>query len=158
MSSPREKDIIDFFDDDTQNEDGTDFIPVRPDTGPDSWTAFFGGLLTAISGGALLAEAPWLGGAMVGAGYAVAAYGLRGARSRFAASLRFSFVLFAVLGALVLAADIVASQTVWPVVAVAGKKGRVFLGVALLPWVIAFVKYVVLLIWSPRVLPRSGKP
>jgi hypothetical protein len=157
MSSRREKYIIDYIDDDTQNEDQTDFIPVRPDTGPDSWSTFFGGLLAAISGGALLAEAPWLGGAMVGVGYAFAAYSLRGLSRPFPASLRFSFLIFATLGVLVLAADCVAPKTVWPVVASIGKKGRIFVSVALLPWVIAFVKYVFLLVRSPRALPRSRK-
>ena len=41
MTAESPRDLIDYVDDNSQHEDETPFIPVRPDGGsPDAWTGF----------------------------------------------------------------------------------------------------------------------
>ncbi len=157
MASRRNKDLIEYIDDNSQHEDDTPFIPVRPETGLDTWTTFFGGILIAICGGALLTIAPWLGGAFVAVGYCLAAYSLRGARSRFAANLRFAFLLFAMLGAVITTFDCLAPRTTWSVIEYMGRKLPIFIGIAILPWVFGTTKYLLAVIWPSALPPRSRK-
>ncbi len=129
------------------------FVLIR---GPDRWTAFLGGILIAICGGALLIIAPWLGGAFVAAGYGLTAYSLRGARSRFAASLRFAFMLFAMIGAAITTIDCLVPRSSWAIIDYLGKKLPLFIGVAILPWVIGIAKYLLAVI-GPSPAPQRSR-
>ena len=53
MSSRQEPDEIDYFEDVSQHEDETLFIPVS-ESAPDSWTAFYSGILIGLAGGGLM--------------------------------------------------------------------------------------------------------
>src|SRR5208337_5652269 len=107
MAQPSPRDFIEYIDDETQNEDETPFFPVRPDSGPDGWSGFWGGILIGVAGGALVPLAPWLGGSLIFAGYGMTALSLRGSKSRFARALSFGFALLAFVGAAMLLGQIV---------------------------------------------------
>ncbi|MGA8771411.1 MAG: hypothetical protein WB610_13700, partial [Rhodomicrobium sp.] len=95
--SPR--DVIEYFDDNSEHEDETAFFPIRPDGPPDSWSFFWGGILIGLAGAGLVTLAHWLAGLLIFAGYGMTAASLRGSRTRFARPLGFGYALLACVGA-----------------------------------------------------------
>ena len=142
MSSRPRRDIIDDLDDSSQNEDETLFLPVRPDSGPDSWSAFYGGILIGIVGGALVPHALWLGGALIFIGYGMTAYTLRGRLNRFVRALRFGFGFSALVGAAIVAGCVLFPKSTWSLVAFVAERHLIFIGTMAMPWAISLAKYV----------------
>jgi hypothetical protein len=143
--SPREPDAIDYIDDDTQDEDVTLFLPVRPDSFLDGLSGFLGGILIGVSGGALAQIAPWLAGLLIFAGYGMAAYALGGGRSLFARALSFGFFVVALAGAAMAVGGVLFPRPTWAVVSAIAERHALFLSVALLAWPIGFARYLYLL-------------
>jgi hypothetical protein len=141
MSSRQEPDEIDYFEDTSQHEDGTPFIPV-PDSTPDSWTAFYCGILIGLVGGAIASLAPWLSGVLILAGYGLAALTLKSTGNRFIRALRFGFAIAALAGAVMLAGEILFPKAAWRCIEIAGERSLIFVSVALTPWLLGFIRYV----------------
>jgi hypothetical protein len=140
--APREIDAIDYIDDDTQDEDVTLFIPVRPDSSLDGASVFFCGVLFGVSGGALAGIAPWLAGFLIFGGYGVAALTLGG--GRMARALSFGFFVLALAGAAMALGGVLFPRLTWDVVSAIAERHALFLSVALLAWPIAFARYLYL--------------
>jgi hypothetical protein len=140
-SRQEERDDIDFFEDTAHHEDETLFVPV-PENAPHSWTAFYSGILIGIAGGALASLAPWLSGVLILAGYALTAFTLKGTGNRFIRALRFGFAITALLGAVLLACEILYPNAVWHFVEMAGRRSLIFMSVVLTPWLLGLIRYV----------------
>ncbi len=140
VQSPR--DVIDYIDDNSQNEDETAFFPVRPDSMPDAWSGFLGGILIGLAGAALVVLAPWLGGSLIFVGYGMTALTLRGRRNRFARALGFGYALLAWAGAAMLLGEIFFPNVTASVVDAAASHHAVFISMATLAWPIALLKYI----------------
>lgn len=145
--APREIDPIDYVDDDTQDEDVTLFIPVRPDSflEGDAVSGFLGGVLIGVSGGALAQIAPWLAGILIFAGYGMASYALGGRRHRLARALSFGFFVLALGGAAMAVGGVLFPRPTWAVVSAIAERHALFLSVAALAWLIGFARYIHLL-------------
>lgn len=141
MSSRSRRDFIDYIDDKSLHEDETPFIPVRPDGPPDSWSAFFGGAIIGISGGALFPLAPWLAGAFLAVGYGMAAFTLSGYRNRFVRALHLGFAIPAVIGVAAVVGEAFFPNTTWAVIVFLGERHVIFIGLALMPWAITLLRY-----------------
>ncbi len=146
MSSSQERDMIDYIDDNSEDENETLFIPVRRDGPPGNWTGFYSGILIGVAGGGLVALAPWLGGALVFAGYAVTALTLKGPGSRFCRALRTGFWVSALVGASILAGEAFFPRTAWSLIQAASDRHVLFPGIAGMPWSIGLLKYLYVLI------------
>lgn len=142
MANRPPRDLIDYLDDDTLDEDETPFIPVRPDSTPDVSYRFFCGLFAGIAGGALPTLAPWLAGLMIFAGYGVAGHALRGTRSRIARALGLGFNVVALAGSAMAVGGVLFPRTTWDVVSAIADRHILFLSVATLAWPIGFLKYI----------------
>ena len=142
MTARSPRDLIDYIDDDTQDEDETLFFPT-PSDASGSWSAFYGGILIGVAGGALIPLAPWLGGAMVFAGYGMTALSFLGSRSRLGRALRFGFAIVALTGAALLLGAIFVPDVAWSAVTAAAQRHLIFLTTAFSAWAIALVKYVI---------------
>ncbi len=142
MTAESSRDLIDYVDDNSQNEDETPFLPLRPDDGArDTWSGFLGGMLIGIAGGALVHLAPWLGGSLIFVGYGMAALTLAGSRRRFARALGLGFALMAFLGAAMVLGQIFFPYTTASLIAAAATHHIVFISIATLAWPIGFLKY-----------------
>ena len=142
MAAETPRDLIDYVDDNSQHEDETPFLPVRPDDGsPDAWSAFWGGMLIGIAGGALVPLAPWLGGSLIFAGYGMTALSLRGSRRRFGRALGFGFALLSFVGAAMVLGQIFFPYTTASLIAAAAARHLIFISIATLAWPIAILKY-----------------
>jgi hypothetical protein len=141
MAARFERDVIDYLDDDTLDEDRTPFIPVRPDRSPDGWAVFIVGALTGVAGGALLLVAPWLGGLAIALGYGAAALVLGGSRNGFARSFAFGFAVFALAGAAIALSHMFFPETAWPILSGIAEPRPLFFSTALAPWLAGFAKY-----------------
>ena len=103
--SPR--DVIDYFDDNTENEDETPFLPVRPEGAfLNPWSGFYGGLLIGLAGGGLATLAPWLAGLLIFTGYGMTALTLRRTRRRLLRSFGLGFGVIALAGAAVVLGEV----------------------------------------------------
>jgi hypothetical protein len=140
MSSRRDRDDTDYFVDTVEHEDETLFLPVS-ESAPDSWTAFYCGILIGLAGGALASLAPWLSGVLILAGYALTAFTLKSTGNRFIRALRFGFGATALLGAVMLAGEILYPQAAWHCIQMAGERSLIFASVALTPWLLGLVRY-----------------
>ncbi|MGB7915187.1 MAG: hypothetical protein WCF79_07860 [Rhodomicrobium sp.] len=138
--SPR--DVIEYFDDNSEHEDETAFFPVRPDGPPDSWSFFWGGILIGLAGAGLVTLAHWLAGLLIFAGYGMTAASLRGSRTRFARALGFGYALLACVGAAMLLGTMFFPNVTASVIAAAAAHHVIFLSLATLAWPIALLKYV----------------
>jgi hypothetical protein len=145
MSSRQDRDEIDFFEDTAKQEDETVFIPAGGNA-PDSWTAFYSGILIGLAGGALASLAPWLSGLLIVAGYGLTAFTLKSAASRFIRALRFGFGIAALAGAVMLAGEILFPKAVWHCIELASRRSLIFASVALAPWLLGFIRYIYALI------------
>lgn len=154
MSSRQDRDEIDLFEDTAHHEDETLFIPV-PESAPDSWTAFYSGILIALGGGALASLAPWLSGLLVLAGYGLTALTLKSTGNRFIRALRFGFGIAALLGAVMLACEIMFPQAAWHFIEMAGKRSLIFASVALTPWLLGLIRYVFALARGEKRVTRT---
>jgi 4-hydroxybenzoate polyprenyltransferase len=141
MPARSQRDVIDYVDDDTQNEDETPFIPVRPDGVPNAWNWFFGGILLGIAGGALVPLAPWLAGLLIFIGYGMTAYSLRQTRNRFAQALSFGFGILALIGGAMFLGRIFFPNTTWSIIAAVADRHSIFISVAIAAWPIGLAKY-----------------
>jgi asparagine N-glycosylation enzyme membrane subunit Stt3 len=139
MSSRQNRDEIDLFED-TTHENETLFIPVA-ESAPDSWTAFYSGILIGIAGGALAALAPWLSGLLILAGYGLTVSTLKNTGNRFIRALRFGFAIAALSGAVLLAGDVFFPKAVWHFLEAAGTRSPIFLSVLAAPWLLALIRY-----------------
>lgn len=147
MSARSRRDLIDYVDDNTQDEDGTPFIPVRSDGNfVDFWSGFFGGLLIGVAGGGLATVAPWLAGLLVFGGYGMAAITLRRSRNRLWRSLGFGFGVVALAGGAAVLGLIVFPETTHAIFAAAAARHMIFISVAGLAWAIGLVRYLFLLV------------
>jgi hypothetical protein len=140
MSSRQDHDEIDYFEDTSQHEDETPFIPV-PDSTPDSWTAFYSGILIGLAGGGLMTLAPWLSGLLILAGYGMTALTLKSTGNRFIRALRFGFGIAALCGGAMLAGEILFHKAAWHYIEKAGERSLIFVSVALTPWLLGFIRY-----------------
>jgi hypothetical protein len=140
MSSRQDRDEIDYFEDTSDHEDETPFIPV-PENAPDSWTAFYSGILIGLAGGAVAPLAPWLSGVLILGGYGLTALTLKRNGSRFIRALRFGFAIAALSGAVMLAGEIFYPKAVWHCIEMAGRRSLIFASVALTPWLLALIRY-----------------
>ncbi len=141
MAARFERDVIDYLDDDTLDEDHSLFIPVRPDHAPDGWAGFIGGALIGAAGGALATIAPWLAGLLIAGGYGAAAHVLGGGGSRFARALAFGFGAVALAGAATALGGVFFPRTTWSILSAIAARHALFLSVALLPWPLGLARY-----------------
>jgi hypothetical protein len=153
-SRQEERDDIDFFEDNAQREDETLFIPVHENT-PHSWTAFYTGILIGIAGGALASLAPWLSGVLIFAGYALTAFSLKRTGNRFIRALRFGFGVAALLGAIMLACEILFPKAAWHFIEMAGQRSLIFVSVVLTPWLLGLIRYVFALARGEKRVTRT---
>jgi hypothetical protein len=140
MSSRQDRDDVDIFEDSTQHEDETLFIPV-PESTPHNWTGFYCGILVGVAGGALAPLAPWLSGLLILAGYGLTAFTMKSASNRFIRALRFGFGIAALAGAIMLAGEILFPKAVWHFVGRAGERSLIFASAAAAPWLLALIRY-----------------
>jgi hypothetical protein len=136
--SPR--DVIEYVDDNSENEDETAFFPVRPDSLPDAWSYFWGGILIGLAGAGLVTLAPWLGGLLIFAGYGMTALSLRGSRASFGRALSLGYALLACVGAAMLLGAAFFPGVTASVIAVAAAHHVIFISLATLAWPIALLK------------------
>ncbi len=156
MTGRFERDVIDYFDDDTQNEDETPFVPVRPEGAPYGWASFFiGGMLIGAAAGSLAPIAPWLAGLLIFAGYGVAAYAVGGRRNRIARALSFGFGVMALAGAAMALGGVFFPKATWSVVSAIADRHALFLSVALLAWPISLARYLHLLFFGGRARKKN---
>ena len=141
MASQSPRDVIEYMDDETQNEDETPFVPVRPDSSPDAWSAFWGGILIGLAGAALVTLAPWLGGSLIFAGYGMTALSLRGSGNGFARALGFGYALLASIGAAMVLGEVFFPNVTASVLDAAAAHHVIFISMAMLAWPIALLKY-----------------
>ncbi len=149
MSSDLEHDAIDYAADAALREDDDLFFPVPSGRMPETWSAFYSGILIAILGGGIASLAPWLSGLLIFVGYSVTALTLR-RRARFVRALRFGFGIVALCGAALLAAEILFPKAAWQLIAMATQRSLIFMGVVFMPWILALIRY-------GFVLARGGK-
>jgi hypothetical protein len=129
--SSRDNDDFDFFDT-GHHEERT----------PDSWTAFYSGILIGLVGGALATLAPWLSGVLILVGYGLTALTLKSTGSRFIRALRFGFGVAALAGAIMLACEILYPTAAWRFIEMAGERSLIFVSVAVTPWMLGLIRYV----------------
>ena len=142
MAARSPRDLIDYVYEDSENEDGSLFLPVPSDSGTDEWSAFWGGLLIGLAGAGLVTLAPWLGGLLVFVGYGMTALSLRGSRSGFGQALRFGYGLLAFVGAAMLLGVIVFPNATASLIAAAAERHLIFISLATLAWPVALLKLV----------------
>ena len=142
MAAGSQRDVVDYFDDNTQNENDTAFIPVRRGRFPDSWSGFFGGILIGAAGGALMTLAPWLGGLLVFAGYSLTAMMLRRSRNPFPRALSFGFIVLALAGAAIFLGVVLLPETTSAFLAAAAARHAILISVVTLAWLIGLVRYI----------------
>lgn len=146
MRSRDEKDALDYIKDESQDEDGTFFLPVRENAGPDSFGLSFFGFLGAIAGAAATPLAPGLGGALLCAGYCFVAFSMRHLQSRFLKSLRFGFAIMALAGATLAAARYNWPSATFSFVTFFSQRHLAFGTAVAAPWVIAIIRYILIAI------------
>ena len=148
MAARSPRDVIDYLDDNSQDEDETPFFPVRPDSSPDAWSGFWGGILIGLSGAALVTLAPWLGGSLIFAGYGMTALSLRRSRYRFLRALSFGYALLAFLGAAMVLGEVFFPNITASVIDAAAAHHVIFISLTTLAWPIALLKYLLKLATS----------
>ena len=141
MAARSPRDVIEYFDDTSQNEDETPFCPVRPDNSPDAWSWFWGGILIGLAGAALVTLAPWLGGSLIFFGYGMTALSLRGSRYDFLRALGFGYTLLACLGAAMVLGQVFFWNITASVIDAAAAHHIILISLATLAWPIALLKY-----------------
>ena len=141
MAARSPRDVIEYFDDTSQNEDETPFCPVPSDSSPDAWSAFWGGILIGLAGAALVTLAPWLAGSLIFAGYGMTALSLRGSRYGFLRALSFGYALLAFLGAAMVLGEVFFPNITASVIAAAAAHHVILISLATLAWPIALLKY-----------------
>ncbi len=142
MAARSPDDFIEYLDDNAENEDETAFFPVRPDSLPDAWSYFWGGILIGLAGAGLVTLAPWLGGVLIFAGYGMTALSLLGNRASFARALGFGYALLALVGGAMLLGAVFFPNVTASVIAAAAAHHVIFISLATLAWPIALPKYV----------------
>ncbi len=142
MAARSPRDLIDYVYEDSENEDGSLFLPVPSDSGPDTWSAFWSGLLIGLAGAGLVTLAPWLGGLLVFVGYGMTALSLRGSRNGFGRALRFGYGLLALVGAAMLLGVIFFPNVTASVIGAAAERHLIFVSLATLAWPIALLRFV----------------
>ena len=141
MAARSPRDVIDYLDDNSQDEDETPFFPVRPDSSPDWWSGFWGGILIGLAGAALVTLAPWLGGSLIFAGYGMTALSLRGSRNGFPRALGFGYALLACVGAAMALGQLFFPNSTASVIDAAAAHHVILITLAALAWPIALLKY-----------------
>ena len=141
MAARSPRDVIEYFDDNSQNEDETPFCPVRPDDTPDSWSAFWGGILIGLAGACLVTLAPWLAGSLIFIGYGMTALSLRGSRYGFLRALSFGYALLAFLGAAMVLGEVFFPNFVASAIDAAARHHVILISLATLAWPIGLLKY-----------------
>ena len=141
MAARSPRDVIEYFDDTSQNEDETLFCPVRPDSSPDAWSAFWGGILIGLAGAALVTLAPWLGGLLTFAGYGMTALSLRRSRNGFGRALGFGYGLLAGVGAAMFLGVVFFPNITASLIDAAAAHHVILISLATLAWPIALLKY-----------------
>ena len=141
MSARSPRDVIDYIDDDSQNEDETPFCPVRTDSLPDSWSVFWCGILIGLAGAGLVTLAPWLAGSLIFLGYGMTALTLRGSHNGFARALGFGYGFLAFAGAAMVLGAVFFPKETASLIAAAAAHNNVFMSFATLAWPIALLKF-----------------
>ena len=141
MAARSPRDVIEYFDDTSQNEDETLFCPVRPDSSPDAWSAFWGGILIGLAGAALVTLAPWLGGLLTFGGYGMTALSLRRSRNGFGRALGFGYGLLAGVGAAMFLGVVFFPNITASLIDAAAAHHVILISLATLAWPIALLKY-----------------
>lgn len=150
MAARSPRDVIEYFDDTSQNEDETPFCPVRPDDTPDAWSGFWGGILIGLSGAALVTLAPWLGGSLIFVGYGMTALSLRRSRYGLLRALGFGYALLACVGAAMVLGQVFVPNATASVIDAAAAHHIILVSLATLAWPIALLKYLFKLATSPK--------
>ncbi len=141
MSSNGERDEEDVAEA-TVNDDEGLFLPCPPPAGPDSWSLFWGGLLTGFAGGALAMVAPWLGGLLIFGGYALAASTLSAPGNRFVRAIRFGYIVSAILGIAIVAAHVLATPSVNRIFNMLASRYLFFGAVVTVPLAVGMLRYI----------------
>ncbi len=142
MGARPPRDVIEYFDDTSEDEDETPFVPVRPDGSPDGWSFFWGGILIGLAGAGLVTLAPWLAGSLIFVGYGMTALSLRGSRNGFGRALGFGYGLLAAVGAAMVLGVVFFPNVTGAVIGAAAAHHVIFISLATLAWPIALLKYV----------------
>jgi hypothetical protein len=152
MSSNSEPELAEYIGDETQQEDRSLFLPA-PESNSDPWTRLVLGVMCGLGGAALVTLSPWFAGGLIAVGYGLAALNLKGGANRFGRALCMGFALTALLGATLAAADIAAPLEVRRFVLEAGRRYMIFPTFLALPWALAILRYVYVLL---RPAPRKN--
>ncbi len=123
------------------NDDEGLFLPCPPPAGPNSWTVFWGGILTGLAGGAIAIVAPWLGGLLISGGYALTALTLSAPGNRFVRAIRFGYIVSAILGIAIAVAYVLDTPAMRRIFDFHGKQYLFFGCVLALPLVIGMLRY-----------------
>jgi hypothetical protein len=142
MAARSPRDVIEYFDDNSQSEDETPFLPVRPDGSPDAWSGFWGGILIGLAGAGLVTLAPWLGALLIFAGYGMTALSLRRSSTSFGRALGFGYAILACVGAAMLLGAVFSPNVTASVIAAVAAHHVIFISLATLAWPIALLKFV----------------
>jgi hypothetical protein len=141
MAARPPRDIIEYFDDTSQNEDETPFCPVPPEGSPDGWSFFWGGILIGLAGAALVTLAPWLAGSLIFVGYGMTALSLRGSRYEFGRALGFGYALLAFVGGAMVLGQVFFPNTTASIIDAAARHHVILISLATLAWPIALLRY-----------------
>jgi hypothetical protein len=141
MSSRSRRELFDLDLINDLSEPRRDELPAGPESYP-IWSRFWGGILTGIAGGALVPLGPWLGGALILAGYGMTEIALGKSPNRFVRALRFGFGVSAIIGAATFAGAVLLPEWTSSLIAILGKRRLIFCGVMAMPWAFAVAKYV----------------
>ncbi len=142
MAERSQRDVVDYIDDASQDEDETPFVPVRPDSSLDAWSAFWGGILLGLSGAGLVTLAPWLAGLLIFVGYSMTALSLRRSSNGFGRALKFGYALVAAVGAVMLFGSATFPNMTASLISAAAAHNIIFVSLATLAWPIALLKYI----------------
>ena len=145
MSSNSERDIGDYLTGNSPNEEGTLFLPSS-EGHRDPWTLFCAGILAGLAGGVIVTISPWVAGGLISIGYGLAAFSIRGSANCCARAVCFGFTITALLGAALVACEAAAPVTVQQLILAAAKRHLIFGSFALMPWALAMVKLVRVLV------------
>jgi hypothetical protein len=149
MSSNSERDIGDYLTDNSPNEEGTLFLP-SPEGHRDPWTLFCAGILAGLAGSVIVTISPWVAGGLISIGYGLAAFSMRGSANSCGRAVCFGFAITALLGAALVAGEAAAPIAVQKLILAAGKHHAIFGSFALMPWALAALKLVRVLVARPR--------
>ena len=103
--------------------------------------ALFGGVILGLAGASLLSLSPWLGGLLMALGYGYTAFCVHEGTSRLDKSLYFAFSFVAFLGIMITIGEFLFNATTMQIIEAMADRTLLLISFALLPWALAFFKY-----------------